>query len=65
MGTTAFDPAVVEPGGTDSGGGNEGHSDESVGDAAMVLENLRRGRANPQTTSRSAASAASTAARVA
>ena len=37
-GATAFDPAVVEPGGTYRGRGNEGHGDESVGDAAMVLE---------------------------
>ena len=38
MGATAFGPAVVEPGCTDSGGGNERHSDESMGNAAMMFE---------------------------
>ncbi len=38
LGAAMFDPAVIEPGGAHGCGGNEGHRNESVGDAAMMFE---------------------------
>ncbi len=42
-----FDPAVIEPGDADGCSGNEGHGDEGVSDAAMVLESFDRAGKSP------------------